>query len=151
MNNDFWVTREAICQWKLLANCLTRDPKIVIHGNSCIILYLPDRQFMSYPINFLNTHLWSQPSNVLMQTQQMGLKLMGEIPINNMILQAEWWIHWNENVVALTKSSSLAALKVVILTTFSAVSDEDFVKMTTFPFQWYVGIWESISKSANIN
>ena len=46
MNNDFWVTRDAICQWfslvswKLLANRLTRDPKIVIHGNSCIILYI---------------------------------------------------------------------------------------------------------------
>ena len=26
--------------WKLLANRLTRDPKIVIHGNSCIILYV---------------------------------------------------------------------------------------------------------------
>ena len=33
------------------------------------------------------------------------------------------------------KFSSLAALKVVILTTFSAASDEDFVKMTTFLFQ----------------
>ena len=71
MNNDFWVTREAICQWfslvtsslvkiigksphewpkrrfandfhswKLLANRLTSDPKIVIHGNECIILYI---------------------------------------------------------------------------------------------------------------
>ena len=40
MNNDFWVTREAICQWKSLANRLTREPKIVIHGNSCIILYI---------------------------------------------------------------------------------------------------------------
>ena len=40
MNNDFWFTRDAICHsWKLLANSLTRDPKIVIHGNSCIILY----------------------------------------------------------------------------------------------------------------
>ena len=28
-NNDLWVTREA----KLLANRLTRDPKIVIQGN----------------------------------------------------------------------------------------------------------------------
>ena len=27
-------------QWKLLANCLILDPKIVIHGNSCIILYI---------------------------------------------------------------------------------------------------------------
>ena len=26
--------------WKPLANRLTRDPKIVIHGNSCIILYI---------------------------------------------------------------------------------------------------------------
>ena len=36
--NDFhsWLRHP----WKLLANRLTRDPKIVIHGNSCIILYI---------------------------------------------------------------------------------------------------------------
>ena len=36
--NDFhsWLRQS----WKLLANRLTRDPKIVIHGNSCIILYI---------------------------------------------------------------------------------------------------------------
>ena len=34
------------------------------------------------------------------------------------------------------KFSSLAALKVVILTTFSAASDEHFIKMKTFPLQW---------------
>ena len=34
------------------------------------------------------------------------------------------------------KFSSLAALKVVILTTAGAASDENFVKMTTFLFQW---------------
>ena len=35
--NDFhsWLHHS----WKSLANRLTRDPKIVIHGNSCIILY----------------------------------------------------------------------------------------------------------------
>ena len=44
-------------------------------------------------------------------------------------------IHWNKNVVILTKFSSLAALKVVILTTSSAASDEHFIKMKTFPFQ----------------
>ena len=43
VNNDFWVTRDAIWQWlrhswKLLANRLTRDPKIVIHDNECISL-----------------------------------------------------------------------------------------------------------------
>ena len=36
--NDFhsWLRHS----WKLLANRLTRDPKIVVHGNSCIILYI---------------------------------------------------------------------------------------------------------------
>ena len=38
ITNDFhsWLRHS----WKLLANRLTRDPKIVIHGNSCIILYV---------------------------------------------------------------------------------------------------------------
>ena len=50
-------------------------------------------------------------------------------------LQLPMSIHWNENVVILTKFSSLAALEVVILTTSSAASDENFIKTTTFPFQ----------------
>ena len=32
-------TRDFVTR-KLLANRLTRDPKIIIHGNSCIILYV---------------------------------------------------------------------------------------------------------------
>ena len=48
-------------------------------------------------------------------------------------------VHWNGNVIILTKFSSLAALKVVILTTFGAASDENFIKMMTFSFQWYRG------------
>ena len=38
--NDFhsWLRHS----WKLLANRLTRDPKIVIHGDSYIILYIYD-------------------------------------------------------------------------------------------------------------
>ena len=44
-------------------------------------------------------------------------------------------MHWNENVVILTKFQSLAALEVVILTTSSAASDENLIKMKTFPFQ----------------
>ena len=48
------------------------------------------------------------------------------------------WVkcHWNGNVFILMKFSSLAALKVVRMTTSSAASDENFVKMTTFSFQW---------------
>ena len=47
------------------------------------------------------------------------------------------WVkcHWNGNVFILMKFSSLAALKVVKMTTSSAASDENFVKMTTFSFQ----------------
>ena len=43
-------------------------------------------------------------------------------------------VHWNENVVILTKFSSLAALEIVILTTSSATCHENFIKMTTFSF-----------------
>ena len=49
-------------------------------------------------------------------------------------------LHWNENVVILTKFESLAALEVVILTTSSAASDENFIKMKTFPFQCIIVI-----------
>ena len=47
--NDFheWRSHE----WKLLANRITSDPKIVIHGNECIILFLT-RYFMSWTHNF---------------------------------------------------------------------------------------------------
>ena len=44
-------------------------------------------------------------------------------------------VHWNENVIILMKSSSLAAPKVVKMTTFGAASDETFIKMMTFSFQ----------------
>ena len=44
-------------------------------------------------------------------------------------------LHRNGNVFILMKLSSLAALEVVKVTTSSAASDENFVKMTTFLFQ----------------
>ena len=43
--------------------------------------------------------------------------------------------HWNGNVIILMKFSSLAAREVVKMTTYSATSDENFIKMITFPFQ----------------
>ena len=45
-------------------------------------------------------------------------------------------LHGNGNVVILRKFSSLAALEVVILTTSGAASDDNCVKMTTFPVQY---------------
>ena len=50
--NDFhsWLRHS----WKLLANRLTRDPKIVIHGNSCIILYI----FVWYVEKHIDVNFW---------------------------------------------------------------------------------------------
>ena len=47
--------------------------------------------------------------------------------------RGQGWLerHWNGNVI-LMRFSSLAALKVVILTTFSAASDVNFIKMTFY-------------------
>ena len=66
--------------------------------------------------------------------------------------------HWNENVFILMKSSSLAAPKVVKMTTFGAASDETFIKMMTFSFQWHAwywhgSVWDStiISEQTNIS
>ena len=47
-----------------------------------------------------------------------------------------WARHWDENVAILMKFSSLAAPEVVKLTTSSAANDDNFIKRTTFPFQW---------------
>ena len=50
VNNDFLVTSGVICQWfsrVTLANHLTSDQEIVIHGNECIILFLT-RYFISW-------------------------------------------------------------------------------------------------------
>ena len=54
-------------------------------------------------------------------------------------------VHRNGNVFILMKLSSLAALEVVKMTTSSAVSDENFVKMTTFLFQCLEWIRNNIS------
>ena len=50
--NDFhsWLRHS----WISLANCLTRDPKIVIHGNSSIILYI----FFCITIRILMSVSW---------------------------------------------------------------------------------------------
>ena len=59
VNNYFCVTSEAICQrWKSLANRITSDPKIVIRGNECIILFLT-RCFMSWTHNSAKNNHWS--------------------------------------------------------------------------------------------
>ena len=59
VNNDFWVTSEAICQGfsrvtksrvKIIGKSHHEWPKIVIHGNECIILFLV-RYFMPWTHN----------------------------------------------------------------------------------------------------
>ena len=46
-------------------------------------------------------------------------------------------VYWNRNAIILTEFSSLVALEVVKMTTSSAASDENFIKMT-FPLQCYL-------------
>ena len=62
--------------------------------------------------------------------------LLDQGPIDNIPALVQ---HWNGNVFILMKFSSLAALKVVKMTTSSAASDENFIKMT-FSFQWDNGL-----------
>ena len=49
----------------------------------------------------------------------------------NYIARDLW--HWHENAILLMKFLSLAALEVVILTTSSAASNENLIKMKMFP------------------
>ena len=42
-------------EWKSLASRITSDPKIVIQGNECIILFLT-RYFMSWTLSRLNSY-----------------------------------------------------------------------------------------------
>ena len=56
---------------------------------------------------------------------------------------------WKQKCRLLTKFSSLTTLEVVILTIFSAASNENFLKMTIYPFQWRV--FQSSSTCLAIN
>ena len=62
-------------------------------------------------------------SKYKLTTMEYILKLMDKwLHVKNQSVQA----HWNENVIFLTKFSSLAVPKVVNLTNFSAAGGEDF-------------------------
>ena len=66
--NDFhlWLRHS----WKSLANRLTRDPKIVIHGNSCIILYFI--YWVSYIILKVNRTYIISIINALLVSHRIG-------------------------------------------------------------------------------
>ena len=55
--------------------------------------------------------------------------------------------HWKRDVLILMTSSSVDALEVK-MTTSRAVSDEDFIKVKTWPYQWIEkkGIQSSLQK-----
>ena len=60
--NDFhsWLRHS----WKYLANRLTRDPKIVIHGNSCIILYVTYRGCHTHNVDDFEVPNWCSCYNM---------------------------------------------------------------------------------------
>ena len=92
--------------------------------------------------------LWSAPEPRVEQTNGDTGNLRRHRAHYDVMVMHRFWVtkeissvrrslnHWNGNVFILMKFSSLAALKVVKMTTSSAASDENFVKMTTFSFQW---------------
>ena len=65
-----------------------------------------------------------------------GLALLGTA-LRNEGGHRKSYHHCNGYVVILMKFPSLATPEVVILTTSGSASDENFIKMTTFPFQWW--------------
>ena len=104
--NDFhsWLRHS----WKLLANRLTRDPKIVIHGNSCIILYIicadnglvPSRQCwnivnwtlrnkLQWNLNW-NSHIFIQ-GNVF---ENIIWKMAAILSQPQSVKQVQLWLDW---------------------------------------------------------
>ena len=108
---DF-VTREN--NWQ---NRLTRDPKIVIHGNSCIILYIIRLDiFANFQLWFrLNWH-WPQG--------------MGE-PLHLDVF------HWKPRFVTVPTKSLQGAPQVIAKTTSRAICDAKVGIITTRGFQCY--------------
>ena len=66
----------------------------------------------------------------------------GSCQNDNFRCSQRWKFHQNDNIFT-SEFSSLSALEVVKMTTSSSVSDENFIKMTTFLLQnfhqWYTG------------
>ena len=95
VNNDFWVTSEAICQrfcQKSLANRITSDPKIIIHGNECIILFLT-RCVMSWTHNSAkNNHrsLISQLLGTVVSDLALWRHHSGSVTSREREIQALW-------------------------------------------------------------
>ena len=63
--NDFHLWLRHL--WKLLANRLTRDPKIVIHGNSCIILYISSVLAMETLQSCTKPSIWSAKAYAIIE------------------------------------------------------------------------------------
>ena len=78
--NDFheWRSHE----WKSLANHLTRDQKIVIHGNSCIILYI---YIMCDRIRFLYSRF-----SPFLKWQLLSASFNGNLAFN-WVTAIYWW------------------------------------------------------------
>ena len=99
--NDFhsWLRHS----WKSLANHLTRDQKIVIHGNSCIILYIPHGNNSPCWIIILQPlQIWSPKAyafnslfilTLLFSQSVNGLLADGTKPLPEPIMMYNQWVH----------------------------------------------------------
>ena len=87
------------------------------------------------PYGFVISVHTSWNENVVILTKSTSLAAMEVVNNDNFVKSTTVPFHWNGTVVILTKFSSLVEPNIAISTTSGAASDEDFVKMTIFPFQ----------------
>ena len=99
-------------------------------GNSCIVVRAGSRYLMHlmafWYIYFIQ--------DVIDRTCSVWILLQSWLKTKSWCqLCLQWWHQtWNGNVI-LMNFSSMATLEVVILTTSSAATDENFINMMTFP------------------
>ena len=85
-------------KWKLFAKCITSDPKIVIHGNECIILFFTC-YFVSWTCNTTKNNYRSLILPLSLRTVFSDLAFWHEHSWSVMssehgVLVLSWHIHW---------------------------------------------------------
>ena len=105
--------------------------RMIIHFPDTVEIWIEEKNYQGNSFEISSTK-WHSGLSVLIICELISTEVLTSLPLRILLL------HWHENASILTKFTSLAAPKVVILTTFVAASDENFVKMWAVPFQ-YIG------------
>ena len=106
MNNDFLVTRDVICQWfsrvaksreKIIDKSLHSWPNIVIHGNSCIVLYMFDEIFtVAYLGHGYKQIRLISPGEILIRLDRVSCH------VGNFVAITSLEFGWEQNEISIT-------------------------------------------------